>query len=220
MKNPCLSLIALSPLVIAACTDLGAPPPATSEATGDVTAEAAEFVAAASSPETTVAAQAADGAEPGSPSAVQLATELTAAAAGPVWQIENCDGRLEQFRVSASNSAEHRWQQSRGGSWSGWASLGGELLYGDLTVFRNGDCKLEVFGTGTNHAVFTTWQSGPSSRTWISWASIGGYLISAPGWALNGLGNWGVCAEGRDHDLWCNFHTRPEGSPWTGWHKQ
>lgn len=77
---------------------------------------------------------------------------------GPTREVTNCDGRRERFRVSASNAIEHSWQLSRNGAFSGWESLGGGFLYGDLAVFVNGDCRVEVFGTGLNHEVFTRWQ--------------------------------------------------------------
>ena len=47
--------------------------------------------------------------------------------------ITNCDGRQEAFEVS-SGVLLHRWQTSVGGSWSGWYSLGGYLIYTRIAV--------------------------------------------------------------------------------------
>lgn len=137
---------------------------------------------------------------------------------GIIWSVQNCDGRWEDFRVAADNSAEHRYQLSVGGPWSGWDPLGGRLLYGDLGVGRNGDCRIEVFGVGTDHRVWTRWQSQPSAGPWANWTSIGGYLTSAPYTTIIG-GTLAVCALGGDTPprTWCNRHTQPYGSPWTGW---
>ena len=145
------------------------------------------------------------------------AQDQAVAGAAPTTWLTNCDGRQEDFRVAANNAAEHRWQQTPGGAWSGWASLGGTLLYGKLTAFLNGDCKIEVFGTGTNHAVWTIWQSSPSSGPWKGWVSLGGTLIGAPAAVHTSTGLHGVCAVGTDNQVWCNRHTQPFGSPWTGW---
>jgi hypothetical protein len=140
--------------------------------------------------------------------------------AGPIWTIQNCDGRWEDFRVADNRSVEHRFQLSPGGTWSGWSSLGGSLLHGDLGVGRNTDCRIEVFGVGDDHAVWTTWQTRPSAGPWASpWASLGGHLTSAPSAATFSDGTLGVCAWGNDipRHIWCNKHTGPGGTPWSGW---
>lgn len=138
--------------------------------------------------------------------------------AGPERRIQNCDGRFEDFRISDDNSSEHRWQLSLGGgSWSHWNSLGGRgFLYGNLDVGRNFDCKLEAFAVGQNNEMYTTWQSAPSSGPWFYWTSIGGKLYSAPVVVVIN-GTLGVCARGGDGNLWCNRHSQPYGSAWTGW---
>jgi hypothetical protein len=137
-------------------------------------------------------------------------------AAGRIWEIQNCDGRYEDFRVADNNSAEHRYQLSVGGPWTGWSTLGGTLIFGDLGASRNGDCKIEVFGTGTDFAVWTTWQTNPGAGPWASWASLHGQATSAP-WTDIISGTLAVCALGTDDNVWCNRHTQPYGSPWTGW---
>jgi len=198
MKNVCSCWIALIPLLAAACADL-ADPASTSETTGDLVASPPPV-------------------EPGQlpPTPPSIVTPA-AGAVGPTHEIVNCDGRLEDFRYSASASLEHRWQTSPGGSWSGWASLGGALLFGDIALFRNADCKIEVFGTGTNHQVYDTWQTAPSAGPWHTWASIGGFATSAPWPAIDTAGDPGVCVFGSDNNIWCNLHTSPGSSPWTGW---
>jgi hypothetical protein len=156
---------------------------------------------------------------PTAPVRVAAAAGSATPMAGPIWTLPNCDGRWEEFRVANNASAEHRWQLSPGGSWSSWHSLGGTLLYGDLGVARNTDCRIEVFGVGTDRAAWTTWQTVPGGGPWAGWASIGGILTSAPWMEIFPDRTLGVCAWGNDKParVWCNKHTQPGASPWSGW---
>jgi hypothetical protein len=48
-----------------------------------------------------------------------------------LWSIDgagNDDGRLEMFGIGTNHEMFHIWQLSPGGSWSGWSSLGGNLV--------------------------------------------------------------------------------------------
>ena len=136
--------------------------------------------------------------------------------------IRNCDNRMEDFKLALDNSVVHRWQLTPGGTWSAWYSLGGQILYYEINGFRNGDCKIEIFGVGTNLAMFTAWQIGANGAGgWSGWATLGGGFHGGPinSHPKDHLNIWGVCAYGLDDQLWCNYHTQPNGSPWTGWNK-
>ena len=47
-------------------------------------------------------------------------------------------------------------------------------------VTRNSDGRLEVFGVGTNKALWHIWQQAPHAGPWSGWASLGGVLINDP----------------------------------------
>jgi hypothetical protein len=105
------------------------------------------------------------------------------------------------------------------GSFSAWASLGGSLL-GDPSVGINKDERLEVFGVGSDHAI---WHIPQTSRGggWGGWSSLGGQVISDPTVVTNGpAGPLAFCLEvfviGGDQAVWHNFQTTPGGS-WSGW---
>jgi hypothetical protein len=130
--------------------------------------------------------------------------------------VTNCDGRREAFRVAGNRSVEYRYQISPNGAWTQWINMGGTLLYGDLSVGLNGDCKIELLVTGTDHAVWTRWQTNPGGGPWAPWTSIGGYVTGAPGTVIIS-GTLSVCANYNDLSEYCNRHTQPYGSPWSGW---
>jgi hypothetical protein len=140
--------------------------------------------------------------------------------------VTNCDGRGEEFRVNSSSGAvDHRYQTSYNGPWSGWYTLGGTLLYNMVTAYVGRDCKIEIFGVGTNRQMYTMWQLGPNGAGgWSGWANIGGEFLRGPDaynfYMGDNLLAAGVCAVGLDNDPdWCNHHTTAYPYPWTGWHK-
>jgi len=190
----------------------------TSPSTPSSTADSAEMQALLEDGAASETLEAGDANQGAASEALEAGDANQGAAFSTVWRIANCDGRLEQFRVSTSNAIEYRRQPSVGAAYGAWTSLGGQFRYGNLAVFRNSDCRIEVFGTGLSNAVFTRWQSVPGRDSWLGWASIGGFLISAPIWQTRNA-VWGVCAFGRDNGKWCNMHTQPSASPWTGWFK-
>ena len=99
--------------------------------------------------------------------------------------ITNCDGRQEAFEVS-SGVLLHRWQTSPGGSWSGWYSLGGYLIYTRIAVFDNVTCHLEVVGVGGDGAMWHIWQTNAGSGPWSGWASLGGGYFTGRANAFRG----------------------------------
>ena len=135
-------------------------------------------------------------------------------------QIANCDGRLEQFTVGSGHHLYHRWQTTRGGSWSNWASLGGYLI-SNVAVVRNVNCHIEVFGVAPGNAMWHIWQTNPGSGPWSKWASLGGFLTSGPavGFIAGSGGRAYVLAIGGDSRYWCDAQSRPASGPWTGWYR-
>jgi hypothetical protein len=155
----------------------------------------------------------------GTPAHAAESTTTVAAVVNPTSELLHCDGRWERFNITTAGTVRHQWQLSVGGSYSAWASLGGKALYGVVAGGVDDSCSAEIFVVGTNHAMFTLYQTTPGMTYVKSWASIGGLLYSAPGATFFGE-NLGVCATGGDGNVWCNRHTKPYGSPWTGWFRR
>ena len=84
----------------------------------------------------------------------------------------NQSGKLEIFMNSTNGHVYHNWQTTAGGSWNGWADMGGGG--NNLTRFwgitqDSGD--LEVFVVGGNNAVWTDSQTSPGG-SWAGWSSL------------------------------------------------
>lgn len=135
-----------------------------------------------------------------------------------VYQIQNCDGRLENFTVGSDSAVWHQWQTSPGGPWSGWSSLGGYLI-SDIAVIRNVTCKLEVFGVGGDHAMWHIWQNNAGTGPWSGWSSLGGYLTSSPSAGFFSNGEAVIQALGGDYNPWCDHQGSPGSGPWSGWYR-
>jgi hypothetical protein len=134
--------------------------------------------------------------------------------------ITNCDGRQEAFEVS-SGVLLHRWQTSPGGSWSGWYSLGGYLIYSRIAVFDNVTCHLEVVGVGGDGAMWHIWQTNAGGGPWSGWASLGGgYFTGGPTRSgfTGGGGDivWGWTNGGASYV--CDWQENRGSGPWSGWH--
>jgi hypothetical protein len=84
---------------------------------------------------------------------------------------QNADGRLEVFSIGPSGTLQHKWQTTPNGSWSSWASLGGEIFFNRFAVARNADGRLEVFAQrGGLGKRFRKSQTAPGSNSWSDWA--------------------------------------------------
>lgn len=88
-------------------------------------------------------------------------------------------------------------------------------LGGVATVTSNADGRLEVFGNGTDHAVWHRWQTAPNNG-WAAWSSLGGLLTTDPALGINKDGRLEVFSRGADDALWHNWQTSPGGA-WSGW---
>ena len=148
---------------------------------------------------------------------IRAASSAMTAGSDPT--ITNCDGRQEAFEVS-SGVLLHRWQ-TPGGSWSGWYSLGGYLIYTRIAVFDNVTCHLEVVGVGGDGAMWHIWQTKAGSGPWSDWASLGGgYFTGGPTRSgFTGAGGdivWGWTNGGASYV--CVWQENRGSGPWSGWH--
>jgi hypothetical protein len=94
---------------------------------------------------------------------------------------QNADGCLEVFSIGPSGTLNHKWQTTPNGSWSSWASLGGEIFFNRFTVARNADGRLEAFAKNVNGVLTHTGQTAPGSTSWTAWTSMGPSTGTATG---------------------------------------
>jgi hypothetical protein len=153
---------------------------------------------------------------------IAIATTAPAfAAAGNKPVVTNCDGRAEAFTVGPGNHLYHAWQTSPGGSWTGWHSLGGILIYPQIGAIVNSNCRVEAFGIGSDHAMWHIWQTNPGGGPWSSWASLGGSFDAGPSQAYVAVGNVAALIVKKPgiYPWYCDTQTRPASGPWTGWYR-
>jgi hypothetical protein len=81
----------------------------------------------------------------------------------------------------------------------------------------NSDGRLEVFGVGTNNALWHIWQTAPHAGPWSAWASLSGVLTGEPSSIDNSDGRLEVFARGTDNALWHIWQTAPHTGPWSSW---
>jgi hypothetical protein len=149
---------------------------------------------------------------------VALLVPATATAAGYSVQVRNCDGRGEVFFVQ-DQRLWHYWEFTPGGQdWSQPQALGGSgrLIYEQITVERNKDCRLEVFGIGTNKAMYHLWQLSAGGN-WSSFSSLGGGFDGPPTVGKNADGRLEIFAVGLNQAIYHAWQTSAGGS-WSGWY--
>jgi hypothetical protein len=104
---------------------------------------------------------------------------------------------------------------------SGQVDLNYEQFAAALTrvadVACNSDGRLEVFGVGTDNALWHNWQQAPHAGPWSGWASLGGVITSDPSVFLNSDGRLEVFARGTDDALWHIWQQAPHAGPWSAW---
>jgi hypothetical protein len=140
----------------------------------------------------------------------------------------NVDGRLEVFGHASGGAGlaiVHAWQNTPGGGWSTWDSLGAPPTgnVGDLVLGENADGRLEVFvreGLMSSGVAWHAWQQVPPATGWGAWDTLG----SPPGGLANVTAEVGRNADGRlevfafasDGALWHIWQQATGG--WSGWH--
>ena len=83
-----------------------------------------------------------------------------------------------------------------------------------LDVGRNADGRLEVFGRGSDGALWNIWQTAPNNG-WGGWNSLGGWIDRLKV-ASNDDGRMEVFARGSDNALWNIWQTAPNNG-WSTW---
>jgi hypothetical protein len=149
--------------------------------------------------------------------ALAVLTPATATAAGYSVEVRNCDGRAEIFFLQ-DNQLWHYWEFTPGArDYSQPQALGGSgrLVYFQITAERNLDCRLEVFGVGTNAQMYHIWQFTPGGN-WSSFHSMGGRFDGPPTVGKNKDGRLEVFAVGETRAMYHAWQTSPGGA-WTGW---
>ncbi|MFE9500831.1 hypothetical protein [Streptomyces collinus] len=97
----------------------------------------------------------------------------------------NKDGRIELFATNGAGEIFHRWQtqpdvvttDNRG--WSLWEKVDGTLS--SISVTRNFDGRLELFGANSDGLVWHRWQNQANAAGiggWSQWASFDGAMRS------------------------------------------
>ena len=127
--------------------------------------------------------------------------------------VPNRDGRLEAFSRGADDALWHAWQETAGGSWSGWSSLGGTIA-GDPVVIQNADGRLEAFAVVTGGAVYHTWQKTVGG-SWSGWSNLGGSATSSLAIGANKDGHLELFARSTDNAIW-HMWQHPGGG-WSDW---
>ena len=97
-----------------------------------------------------------------------------------------------------------------GQGWANWESLGGTLV-GAPTVSSWSANRLDVFGRGTDNALYHIWWDG---TRWSSWENLGGTLTSSPAAVSWGPNRIDVFGRGTDNAL---YHKWWDGSSWSDW---
>ena len=99
------------------------------------------------------------------------------------------------------------------GGWSGWYGLGGWAS--QITVGSNADGRLELFGIGSNGAVYHDWQVVPNGG-WSGWYGLGGWAsqITVGSNADGRLELFGIGSNGAVYHDW---QVVPNGG-WSGWY--
>jgi len=95
----------------------------------------------------------------------------------------------------------------------GWAVALSTAVTGAL----NSDGRLEMFGVGTDNALWHIWQTVPHGGPWSGWDSLGGVVTSEAAVVLNTDGRLEVFARGTDNALWHIWQTAAHAGPWSGW---
>src|SRR5690606_25698360 len=99
---------------------------------------------------------------------------------------------------------------SPGQGWQGWESLGGVLTSAPAVSSWQTN-RLDVFGRGTDNALYHKWWDG--SR-WSEWENLGGVLTSSPGAVSWGPNRIDVFVRGTDNAL---YHKWWDGNRWNEW---
>ncbi|TMQ22159.1 MAG: hypothetical protein E6K82_13825 [Candidatus Rokuibacteriota bacterium] len=130
--------------------------------------------------------------------------------------VRNPSSNTLQVFVRINGSAIATISQSSPGSpqWTSWTSLGGGFTTAPA-VAVNFDGRLEVFGRGTDNALWHNAQAS-AGGSFAGWSSLGGVITSAPAVTRRADNTLDVAAIGTDGGLWHTGQTIPGGG-YSGW---
>lgn len=131
-----------------------------------------------------------------------------------VTSAQNSDGRVEVFALDRIGQIWHTWQIRPGDdtSWSPWANMSGNLT--SISVTRNHDGTLQLFGTGTDGVTYTRNQilggdfviaqsnPVPAVNTWTDWKWMADGWTSQDVAVTNLAGRIELFGIGTDHTIW------------------
>jgi hypothetical protein len=87
-------------------------------------------------------------------------------------------------------------------NWSGWENLGC-CIASDPDVASWGSTRLDVFGQGTDNALYHKWWDGTG---WSGWENLGCCIASGPGAVSRGSGHIDVFGQGTDNALYHKWY--------------
>jgi len=111
-------------------------------------------------------------------------------------------GQMGAFARGTDGALWHAWENSPGGSWSKWISLGGGVHAPSAAVDADG--RMEVFARGNNDALYRIEQKAPGGA-WGAWVKEGGTVAGGPQAGKNKDGRLEVfyrATNGTVHHVW------------------
>jgi hypothetical protein len=140
--------------------------------------------------------------------------QLDARFIGQPVEILNQDGRLEIFARRDDHTICHIWETSRGGPWSRWESMGGDII-DDIGVGINSDGRVEVFGRWSDGELRHIYQR-VAYGLWSGWEPLGGKILGRPAVARDSQLCLRVFVLGENNHVFQNSQITPGGS-WSGY---
>ncbi|MBP6721528.1 MAG: hypothetical protein KA239_04355 [Bacteroidia bacterium] len=132
-------------------------------------------------------------------------------------------GRLDVFAVGVGGAAYHKYYGD--GQWHEYESLGGDFSLAPgifsaafpLTTVSWGKNHLDVYGRGTDGAVYQKWWNEATSQ-WVGWNNLGGAIVGAPVAVCWGPGRVDLFGIGTDGAVWHNpWDANLNDQKWGGW---
>jgi len=120
-------------------------------------------------------------------------------------------GRIDVFVRGGDGGLWSRYTTDGGTSWSGWHSIGGQLLDGTgPTAYAWANDRIGWLVTGMNHALYHMWNDAAGTH---GWEKLDGYLTSSPGATSPSSGVIDVFVRGGSGALW----QREYNNGWQSW---
>lgn len=105
-----------------------------------------------------------------------------------------------------------------GGGWSSWYPMGGFVFTAPPTVVANQSGQVEVYGVGTDHAVYRNVHTGAGPDGWSGWMLVNSCCINGKvSVAKDKFNRLNVFGLGTDNAAYVTRQTAPGSNTWTGW---